>query len=131
MRISDWSSDVCSSDLLAAPGGGKLHPDVAAEARGEAILGVGQLLAFGGELALPAIEDVDELEQQRARSREQYRPLERRGVIAPEDRGGGRRTPIGKTHLLGAGAFDLDRRRTERADEIERDRKSTRLNSSH
>src|SRR3546814_18532117 len=24
MRISDWSSDVCSSDLVVAPGGGKI-----------------------------------------------------------------------------------------------------------
>src|SRR3546814_15972091 len=28
MRISDWSSDVCSSDLSAATGDGKPHPDV-------------------------------------------------------------------------------------------------------
>src|SRR3546814_11295978 len=54
----------------------------------------------------------------RARSREQHRPLERGGVIAPEDRGGGRRTPVGKAHLLGAGALDLDRRRAERADQV-------------
>src|SRR3546814_7812794 len=101
MRISDWSSDVCSSDL-------QLHPDIAAEPSGAAILGIGQFLALGGELAAAAIEDIDELKQQRARSRAQHRPLERGGVIAPDDRGGGRRTPVGKA-----------------------DRKSTRLNSRH
>src|SRR3546814_4310603 len=69
-------------------------------------------------LAPPAIEDIDELKQQRARSREQHRPLERGGVIAPEDCGDGRRTPVGKAHLLGAGALDLDRRRAERADQV-------------
>src|SRR3546814_14553047 len=69
-------------------------------------------------LAPPAIEDIDELKQQRARSREQHRPLERRRVIAPEDRGGGRRTPAGKAHLLGAGALDLDRRRSARAAKV-------------
>src|SRR3546814_4949516 len=89
LRISDWSSDVCSSDLT----------DIAAEPSGEAILGIGQFLALGGELAPPAIEDIDELKQQRARSREQHRPLERGGVIAPEDCGGGRRTPVGKAQI--------------------------------
>src|SRR5690606_15508612 len=44
--------------------------------------------------------------------------LERRRVIAPEDRGGGRRAPLGKAHLFGTGTFDLDRRRAERADEV-------------
>jgi hypothetical protein len=70
---------------LVAPGGGELQPHVAAEARGETLFGVGQLFAFARELALAAIEDVDELEDQRPRRGEQHRPLQRRRMIAPED----------------------------------------------
>src|SRR3546814_2151780 len=43
MRISDWSSDVCSSDL--APGGTDRHPD-AASARRDALRAIWQC-AFG------------------------------------------------------------------------------------
>src|SRR3546814_11713786 len=44
MRISDWSSDVCSSDLTRLhPGSEQMHPDVqVAEARAESALEAGQ-----------------------------------------------------------------------------------------
>src|SRR3546814_2135532 len=45
MRISDWSSDVCSSDLLdhhRPGGGGKMEPDHPSPARGQKASGDGE-----------------------------------------------------------------------------------------
>src|SRR3546814_17108807 len=44
MRISDWSSDVCSSDLVAQDGGARSRRDVLRPARGAAIVGHAVLL---------------------------------------------------------------------------------------
>src|SRR3546814_6281510 len=61
MRISDWSSDVCSSDLLQgaapAPGeGGAVHPQRKPElprSRSQDGYGVGSCRAHDGELTCP------------------------------------------------------------------------------
>src|SRR3546814_1889329 len=52
MRISDWSSDVCSSDLLSVVAG-KVH------------YLVGGCMAFGNRLAVIAADDPDGLRSQR------------------------------------------------------------------
>src|SRR3546814_15208788 len=41
MRISDWSSDVCSSDLIWAQTGGKLHGFTCAVGTGGTLAGTG------------------------------------------------------------------------------------------
>src|SRR3546814_2670701 len=76
------------------------------------------LLAFLRQRALAAIKDIDELEQQRPRRGEQQRPLERRGMIAPEDRGRGFAAPVGEADPFGRAALDLHRRRAERANQV-------------
>src|SRR3546814_1386993 len=59
MRISDWSSDVCSSDLILAEGCRRLLAPVVALARplgeaGEQDLQVAQRLHFGGHQGIEA-----------------------------------------------------------------------------
>src|SRR3546814_7239137 len=63
MRISDWSSDVCSSDLLMTAGRGIVHSErtpAAERASGSAISGMQTWLALpdGKEEIDPAFEHV-------------------------------------------------------------------------
>src|SRR3546814_15344605 len=78
MRISDWSSDVCSSDLLAV---GVLHEGRAEFARVVALAGPFDLDHVGAEVAQDLragraredagkIEDADTVERARHRSEE-------------------------------------------------------------
>src|SRR3546814_4860318 len=98
MRISDWSSDVCSSDLRQEPGLGLLlhTPDqYARDVRGEAIRHFRFAGLVGVEAVLPGS------------------PAATAGVRSDDT-------------LLGIGAV-----RFKPADRQAKDRKSTRLNSSH
>jgi hypothetical protein len=104
--------------VLVAPRGGELQPHVAAEARGKAFFGVGQILALARRLALAAVKDVNELEDKRAAAGDQHRPLERRRVIAPENCRFDDGAPVGKAHRFRGRALDLHERRAERAHQI-------------
>src|SRR3546814_721943 len=110
MRISDWSSDVCSSDLVAGGGDGAGGADVeAARGAGLAAARMGADLAAVLHVArlVELADEVGDLEE---------RALHRRRVAG-----------------IGAEvAVALLRRREQRlaAGEVE-DRKSTRLNSRH
>src|SRR3546814_5859206 len=112
LRISDWSSDVCSSDLADAPADrpanlgadlapfGQLHDDMGADRE--------LLLAFGHEAALGDVPD----------------PAVEQAAVAVVDDGFGvdplpRRARDENLLLLGCHGHSP------------RDRKSTRLNSSH
>src|SRR3546814_3723204 len=64
MRISDWSSDVCSSDLLGRRGGGFLLRDFGTLASGEQL--------------------VDEDGKRDARPGDQYRPGDQRDALLPQ-----------------------------------------------
>src|SRR3546814_2763682 len=57
MRISDWSSDVCSSDLRRR-GGGRAPPDTASVDRGLSLLGASLLatVALGWGITWPAVK---------------------------------------------------------------------------
>src|SRR3546814_18066147 len=49
MRISDWSSDVCSSDLMAAESGGNVEGSVSGEAKkihGVTVIGASNIAAL-------------------------------------------------------------------------------------
>src|SRR3546814_2915270 len=103
MRISDWSSDVCSSDLVALPQGRAADDQRMADAPGVEI-GAEVDLVIGGfigdEALVAATAD--------------------RQVIA--DRDGERLAGGGRADALRASTAGIG---------IEADRKSTRLNSSH
>src|SRR3546814_17381292 len=58
MRISDWSSDVCSSDLLDEVGEDDLLIADAHEARQELDLGFRDAPVLGGEVDQPALDGV-------------------------------------------------------------------------
>ena len=73
----------------------------------------------GGELGHRlSIKTGDELEDERARCGEQHRTFEGRGVIAPEQAQRNFLTPVGEPHLHRGRAFDIDRRRAQRTDEV-------------
>src|SRR3546814_1573424 len=115
MRISDWSSDVCSSDLHAAD----LHSFLTALI-GETEIDRGARLRLLGRFAredfrdaLPdGVDPVHDSSRARGRSRDGS-PLSR-VIPAPEYYRAAMR-PIGELKIFSAG----------------KDRKSTRLNSSH
>src|SRR3546814_3141698 len=79
MRISDWSSDVCSSDLLARPMRRGEHPEQRRPAESEADPDVGdvQFGADGGK---------DRLHRGIARRRDEHHRKEHRHAIGGEDR---------------------------------------------
>src|SRR3546814_1931624 len=132
MRISDWSLDVCSSDLLAAEKGEHRFADV-----------------FAGDLL---IENIGDRRQEAGRAAEQGVPEDAR---VRADLVAGDRAVEGRDHrdmlqrvddieevaegeVAGAAAVMAERalaraqlRLTIVADEFQVDRKSTRLNSSH
>src|SRR3546814_20356518 len=71
MRISDWSSDVCSSDLVVAEagadGGGGVAAEVERRREGDDVEGVGERLAV--DLFGPVAAGVDRLEGERSAER--------------------------------------------------------------
>src|SRR3546814_2859007 len=112
MRISDWSSDVCSSDLLVQVGETALGKGAQqVQRRGRLIVGAHQALRIGLAGLLGEVDAVDNV-----------------AAIARQldavDYLGGRRARLGE---LAGHAANLH----DRAGGAEGDRKSTRLNSSH
>src|SRR3546814_8481400 len=119
MRISDWSSDVCSSDLIRAPGQVRSVQDI-----GDIIVGTAQ-----GERPI-RIRDVAQVELGR----------ELRTGAATEN---GREVVLGTVFMLigensravslavGEKMEEINRTLPEGVHDITVDRKSTRLNSSH
>src|SRR3546814_2599843 len=103
MRISDWSSDVCSSDLLAASPG--LTLPVAEEAR----LSNGIRVVFSPRRKVPTVDMAIVFDAGTA-------------ADAPDKKGLGGFT----LQLMGDGPAGLTAQALE-----EQERKSTRLNSSH
>src|SRR3546814_1545002 len=130
MRISDWSSDVCSSDLLPDQGLDRLDlAEVERQRAGLVLLPVFKQAA--GDLGDPGIvrtpplldtfaDTVDELEF--------LRPL---GVVpGVEDLVGRRAATVNQVQRSTRPLLPVPRRRfIKRVDD--HDRKSTRLNSSH
>src|SRR3546814_3929532 len=133
MRISDWSSDVCSSDLL----GRDLGHVAALEAR-QAKLLLARLAAAvaagdgGGAVGRPADNLVEShLIRRTVRQADDYHALVQQGGVEGGQRGflaavlgGGGGEDA--THLADQGPLD-----PQAAGLVEEDRKSTRLNSSH
>src|SRR3546814_9294431 len=107
MRISDWSSDVCSSDLLIGVLGGEaLHQRLRI---GEADI-----------LARKTGESPQDVERLLARDEHPREPIERRLRVRPAQRLMERRDQI----VMAVAALVIDRHPAI-------DRKSTRMNSSH
>src|SRR3546814_5801451 len=132
MRISDWSSDVCSSDLIAADLGQVVlrvarrteHPCVAQRGvrrAGELVLLAAQVHADGG-LHLTA----GQFETQPAR---EARIEDRAGALAAVQLHAARRRRLQGSQALRALLLPRQQERVEQA--AAEDRKSTRLNSSH
>src|SRR3546814_8798967 len=121
MRISDWSSDVCSSDLAESVAVGQLAGAVAG-ARGQeavvAALVLADLPGVAGVNGQP-VEVVDLYLQDREVAQAHLQALaDRLGFRVPADRLG--REKVGRGEEDGMGVpHDVG------------DRKSTRLNSSH
>src|SRR3546814_8205791 len=111
MRISDWSSDVCSSDLLASVGGAeKFVMDGDNSYGGRVVVNPsGGLLAKGHPLGATGLAQCAELVWQL------------RGEAGSRQVEGAR---LGLQHNIGIGGACV-------VSLSERDRKSTRLNSSH
>src|SRR3546814_5052991 len=154
MRISDWSSDVCSSDLLQAPRDGSRgkgavearpqEPDGGGDARlvaGEAAEG-DQGLSVGRRVRLGVDEDARHLEGQRiaeaTADQVQHEVEGRRGAAAGEaaavdDEAVRAHCDLRKARGEVLEVLPMGRRRAavEKAGAGEQDRKSTRLNSSH
>src|SRR3546814_3879351 len=106
MRISDWSSDVCSSDLLVDDGGGTLMlARIAREAWGAHLTPAGPRAFLFFRDASGAVSEVVEGDATYARE----------NAALPAD------PPTGYRPLVGRYAAHGE----------EGDRKSTRLNSSH
>src|SRR3546814_5387559 len=103
MRISDWSSDVCSSDLLPRPPGWR---DVARHFFTFAAVSLDRFLWLTGASRTLHVAS--------------FRPPE---VLAAQDRGG--------CLMLVAHVGSFEVRRTAANPRRNIDRKSTRLNSSH
>src|SRR3546814_7992132 len=111
MRISDWSSDVCSSDLGAAEGARLGDAAIGLELRHAA--GARRLDLAIGRAGDGAADDF-------------------RGVGAGVQREGDQRIPVGALQELEAlTQLDHELQLAEAVVEQEQDRKSTRLNSSH
>src|SRR3546814_8356170 len=109
MRISDWSSDVCSSDLLVKEGTLVKAGDVLAK------------LSDDEERAQVAVAQAKLAQAGRSRARQ-----ERRQGRGSTGRGEcGRDSQAARTGVGAAGATSGDRVQAQL------DRKSTRLNSSH
>src|SRR3546814_5541883 len=109
MRISDWSSDVCSSDLVRAAG------DEAGKGLGEIAVGDGK----GGGDGEGAEATADQVLRQ-----------PRHRVEAAEDGGGLRENCLGFGRRLQAAGDAHEELHLELALAV-LNRKSTRLNSSH
>src|SRR3546814_3657788 len=106
MRISDWSSDVCSSDLVAL---------LLLEGAGEH---VGRIVVVAGKPVLPGAHDAAGRVEQAVAGGVVARPSEER--------------PDGGLRLLPARAFDLAGRLQMSALEVEgKIGRAPRLNSSH
>src|SRR3546814_8737639 len=123
MRISDWSSDVCSSDAAEAPGPGGVADAVQHHLRDGALAVlrlVPRLIIDGGRQAVE-------------------RPIAVQRGQAAEGHGGGGLHGVESKHMLalqrrGAGRWIEGALREEPGRSgaiLARDRKSTRLNSSH
>src|SRR3546814_6517660 len=106
MRISDWSSDVCSSDLLAPARGGLAFPPVGSDALAESL----RPKAEGGVL-------------ERKGQVEVISSLERDGSAVPRDLRWG-------VYVVFEAPSDYARRCFKEYG-LATDRKSTRQNSSH
>src|SRR3546814_4196818 len=106
MRISDWSSDVCSSDLTAARGFGQ---DLQAQAS-RALLGSGRAPDLTGGRGEAHEGDGEGMMSNRAMDAD-FAVIPIRAAVP---------RPAREVWDLIGGFFDLDK-----------DRKSTRLNSSH
>src|SRR3546814_14463099 len=89
MRISDWSSDVCSSDLLDEVGEDDLLIADAHEARQELDLGFRDAPVLGGEVDQPALDGVAGGERRHAIDVGAGGICRRRGVRHLSGRGGG------------------------------------------
>src|SRR3546814_7577186 len=112
MRISDWSSDVCSSDLL-------LMPDLSTSAESVGRFCVLFLLAVRPLRASFPLSDDRDVE-----------PPGHEGWLQdrPEENGPDRR---GRGPIPGHGTRQFPRVEANQIGQESRDRKSTRLNSSH
>src|SRR3546814_10226947 len=108
MRISDWSSDVCSSDLLARGGGGLLLRDRGAFVGGEQL--------------------VDQHGERGARPSEQHGAGDQRDALLPD--GADTQEPDMAVRA-NEDSMVLKQRRAALAQIAQADRKSTRLHSSH
>src|SRR3546814_6899564 len=126
MRISDWSSDVCSSDLFVGRRIGDVDPDLAVDdlhrVAPEPVAADQRLSA--GKVELPVMpvagEDAVSAAALRERPFHQRVALVRAAVVAGEDAAG-----AGENRDL------LAARLEEVTSLFHQDRKSTRLNSSH
>src|SRR3546814_2172014 len=138
MRISDWSSDVCSSDLVAqivARRSGedhrflRHHRDARADGGG---VGVGERHAVEADFPrLRVVETLGELEQgrlagaRRTDDRDRFTRADREGEIM-ESRG------VGARRITELDGYELERTRGRLGAGLRiGDRKRTRLNSSH
>src|SRR3546814_4887281 len=118
MRISDWSSDVCSSDLrVAVIGGGNSGVEAAIDLAG--IVGHVTLIEFGDELR------ADDILQRKLRSLKNVDIAT--SAQTTEIHGDGKRV----TGLSYKDRTDGAMRQVELEGVFVQDRKSTRLNSSH
>src|SRR3546814_7841101 len=122
MRISDWSSDVCSSDLRTAAAG------VEATGSGQ---GFGLLADDGADLGTAGQHEALSLVD-RMVSRTAGGAGEKEQVFAAEARSGRQREQqaraLVRVERIVGGVAACRHRQTEK---LEADRKSTRLNSSH
>src|SRR3546814_1005764 len=115
MRISDWSSDVCSSDLVLAPGRFCLCPGTQSLRDGDKAVGPAIPQILPGEIFVPSVP---------ARLARAGRGLlSHQAQIADRDRSLPR--ILARTVAVGKGIELL-----QISDRLA-DRKSTRLNSSH
>src|SRR3546814_6840664 len=127
MRISDWSSDVCSSDLLACRIDGKREDYVGVVER---LLEVIHMIAQPGEaMRLDHGNDAPRPDAL-ARSGEHGADFDRVVAVIVDDR----HDTLTRRDLADLGEAALDARETVEARGdlvVGKDRKSTRLNSSH
>src|SRR3546814_7004697 len=104
MRISDWSSDVCSSDLLDLPGGPPANPQALAHPT------IQQLAIITGQIAIDPHRERLVVAHENPAALLPALKIERQAIMVRQ--------------ILGNAWNAI-------AIEVLRDRKSTRLNSSH
>src|SRR3546814_6421996 len=132
MRISDWSSDVCSSDLgrsqwFEASGVGQQTGGMVRPTRGRITSGYGMRrhpilgyrrmhsgVDFGGGYGAPI-----------------YAVTDGRVTVAGRTGGFGNYVKLNHGGGVGTGSGTMSRIAVRRGQHVRRDRKSTRLNSSH